>query len=58
MLNLQKYKPVDLEDNYPTLPDTTRVWIFQSNRPFPEEDVPAVRAKIKSFAENWVSHNR
>ncbi len=40
------------------LPDTTRVWIYQANQPIADEQVPQVRDKIKSFAQNWVSHNR
>lgn len=41
-----------------TLPDTTRVWIYQSNQPIPDAAVPEVRQKIRSFADSWVSHNR
>ena len=41
-----------------TLPDSTRVWIYQSNSPIPDEDVPAMRKKIQDFAAGWVSHNR
>ena len=43
---------------YDTLPDTTRVWIYQANRPFEEKDIPAIRQKIQAFAQRWVSHNR
>ncbi|MEZ4989938.1 MAG: hypothetical protein R2824_05990 [Saprospiraceae bacterium] len=41
-----------------TLPDTTRVWIYQSNKPIPDQDVPGVRQKIRQFADRWVSHNQ
>ena len=41
-----------------TLPDTTRVWIYQTNRPLPDEVVPEIRKKIQIFAQNWISHNR
>ena len=40
------------------LPDTTRVWIYQANQPFPQEDWPEVTIKIQQFASQWVSHNR
>ncbi|PHN08340.1 hypothetical protein [Flavilitoribacter nigricans] len=40
------------------LPDSTRVWIYQTNQPIAEEKVPEVRDKIQSFVRNWVSHNR
>ncbi len=43
---------------YDTLPDTTRVWVYQANRPFRDEDIPAVREKVRAFAQSWVSHNR
>lgn len=45
-------------DNYQALPATTRVWIYQSNQPFSEEDIPAVRQKIKDFVVSWASHGR
>lgn len=41
-----------------TLPDTTRVWIYQANSPFLKQDTPAIRKKIQNFATSWVSHNR
>lgn len=41
-----------------TLPDTTRVWVYQANRPFRTEDVPLIRHRVKNFAQEWVSHNR
>lgn len=44
--------------NYETLPDTTRVWIYQSNRPFTTEEIPALRSFLRNFANSWVSHNK
>lgn len=41
-----------------TLPDTTRVWIYQANQAFPESERPLVKMKIQQFATSWVSHNR
>ncbi|MCB0582130.1 MAG: hypothetical protein KDD10_22820 [Phaeodactylibacter sp.] len=43
---------------YDTLPDTTRVWVYQANRPFRPEDVPGIRQKAQAFAQSWISHNR
>lgn len=40
------------------LPESTRVWIYQADRPFHEKDIPQIRNMVKQFAENWVSHNR
>jgi hypothetical protein len=44
--------------NIDQLPDTTRVWVYQANQPFPESAWPAVKGKIQEFANQWVSHNR
>ncbi|MBI5913818.1 MAG: hypothetical protein HY842_00435 [Bacteroidetes bacterium] len=44
--------------DFQTLPASTRVWIYQSNRPFRAEDVPQLKEQVDRFAQNWVSHNR
>lgn len=41
-----------------TLPDTTRVWIYPANRLFAEDEVRRLRQQLRTFAEQWVSHNR
>ncbi len=38
-------------------PDASRVWIYQSNKPFREDDVDRVNAYIDRFAKEWTSHN-
>ncbi|MEM1326417.1 MAG: hypothetical protein AAGI23_10705 [Bacteroidota bacterium] len=43
---------------YENLADSSRVWVYQSNRPFTAEEIPALRAFLQRFATNWVSHNR
>lgn len=43
--------------NYEVLSENTRVWIYQSDKPFADADIPTVRAKIQDFATQWVSHN-
>lgn len=43
---------------FDSLPDTARVWIYQANKPFRDEDVPEIRRKAQAFAQSWVSHNR
>ncbi len=40
------------------LNDQSRVWIYQSNRPFSQEEVTEIKEKIQNFAQSWVSHNR
>ena len=41
-----------------TLSDTTRVWVYQANQPFPAEAAPAIKNALQNFAQQWVSHNR
>lgn len=43
--------------NYDILSEKTKVWIYQSDKPFAKSDVPAIRAKIQEFTQSWVSHS-
>jgi hypothetical protein len=43
---------------YQGLPPSTRVWVYQSNKPFSDDDVPQVKHYIEQFAHSWVSHNQ
>ena len=45
-------------DSFQQFPPDTRVWIYQSNKPFPTEVVPKLKDVVDRFAQNWVSHNR
>jgi len=45
-------------NNATQLPDNARVWVYQADRPFPSDTVPAVRASVQQFVEKWISHNR
>ncbi|MFD0964185.1 ABC transporter ATPase [Pseudofulvibacter geojedonensis] len=38
------------------LPDHSRVWIYQSNRRFTEQELKEISAKIQEFLENWAAH--
>lgn len=40
------------------LSPSTRVWIYASDTPFADADVPTIRTKLQYFAQQWVSHNR
>ncbi len=40
------------------LPNSTRVWIYQSNQPFATKDITDIRQAVQDFAQQWVSHNR
>lgn len=39
-------------------PDSTRVWIYLSDRPVPADSQDLLREQLANFAHNWVSHNR
>lgn len=45
-------------NRYEDLPDSTRVWVYQSNQPFPEREIADLRANIQQFVANWISHNQ
>lgn len=40
------------------LSDQSKVWIYQSNRPFTSEEVTKLRPILADFATKWVSHNQ
>lgn len=39
-------------------PDTARVWIYQNNRPFSQEEEEEINLLLGNYVDNWVSHNR
>jgi len=45
---------VDFKD----LPDTARIWIYQSNRPFTEEEVEEIHGYMKEFITQWTVHGK
>ncbi|GAB5551239.1 MAG: hypothetical protein Sapg2KO_08300 [Saprospiraceae bacterium] len=46
------------DTQYGVLPDTTRVWIYQSNRPFTAEESKEITLMAQQFAQRWVSHSQ
>lgn len=40
------------------LADPSRVWIFQANRGFSENELEEIKPKIESFLENWTVHGQ
>ena len=42
--------------DFNTLPETSRVWIYQANRSFTETEIEEITAKINVFIENWTAH--
>lgn len=42
--------------DFKTLPDDSRIWIYQSNRKFSEEEVAVIEEKTKAFLTQWTAH--
>ncbi|UPS90938.1 MULTISPECIES: ABC transporter ATPase [unclassified Bizionia] len=42
--------------DFNTLPDESRVWIYQANRTFTEVELEEIEAKLNTFVENWTAH--
>ncbi|MFN4234992.1 MAG: ABC transporter ATPase [Bacteroidia bacterium] len=38
------------------MPDHSRVWIYQSDRKFSDDEVAAIEQKLADFISNWASH--
>lgn len=41
---------------FDTLPEEAKVWIYQSNRKFSDEEIQAIELYLTSFLENWSAH--
>ncbi|WP_347926195.1 ABC transporter ATPase [Pontimicrobium sp. SW4] len=42
--------------DFNTLPETARVWIYQANRSFTEQEIEEISSKLDMFIENWTAH--
>lgn len=42
--------------DFNTLPETSRVWIYQANRSFTEQEIEEISSKLDTFIENWTAH--
>lgn len=42
--------------SYNELPQSARVWIYQSNREFTQEEIEAISAKAILFIDQWTRH--
>jgi len=38
------------------MPDTSRIWIYQSNREFSSEEENVIKRNTKKFIDNWTRH--
>ncbi len=41
---------------YTTLPDSSKVWVYQANRELSQEDIEYISAKAILFIEDWTRH--
>lgn len=41
---------------FDTLPEESRIWIYQSNRKFSDEEVAEIELSMTEFIENWTAH--
>jgi len=40
------------------MPDEARVWIYPSNRPFSESEIPLLKNLVEQFLTQWTAHNQ
>lgn len=41
---------------FQNLPDSSRVWIYQANRSFSEQELQEITSKLENFIEQWTAH--
>lgn len=44
--------------NFEELPESSRVWIYQANRSFSQEELNEIRLKLNVFIDNWTAHGQ
>jgi len=44
--------------DFNTLPDTSRVWIYQANRSFSEDELTKMEVKLSEFIKAWTAHGQ
>lgn len=42
--------------DFNTLPEESRIWIYQANRSFTEQELEEIQSKLDIFIENWTAH--
>ena len=45
---------VDFEE----LPETARIWVYQSDRELDDAQLSAMRSSLKNFIEEWTRHGK
>ena len=41
---------------FETLPDSSRVWVYQANRSFTQEELEEIKARLDDFLTQWTAH--
>jgi len=41
---------------FETLPEESKIWIYQSNRKFSDDEIAAIDGDLKKFIANWSAH--
>lgn len=42
--------------DFNTLPEESRVWIYQANRSFSDDEISEIESKLNTFISNWTAH--
>lgn len=42
--------------DFNTLPEESRIWIYQANRSFSDEEISEIKSKLDIFISNWTAH--
>ena len=42
--------------DFNALPDDSRIWVYQCNRTFTEDEVTELKVRISAFLEEWTAH--
>ena len=42
--------------DFNTLPEESRIWIYQANRSFSENELEEIKSKLNTFINNWAAH--
>lgn len=42
--------------DFNTLPEESRIWIYQANRSFTDKEIAQIKSKLDIFIENWTAH--
>jgi len=45
-------------NTYDVMPANSRVWVYQSNRAFTDNEVEKINEQLTLFVDKWVSHNQ